>query len=148
MAVEKRITVIVVLDVQRAAHARRHLDDEAERAAIVAAADVGVEGGVNKIQTKGLANGPPAFARQNPAVPLPPERDDVVGGMVLHVDHVLDRMAVDFEQQVALADAELRRQAAALNGRDPSPGGLGRLWRGSHGARNSIVSVVARRRSP
>ncbi len=51
--VEERVAVIVVLDVQGAAHARRHLDDETKRAAVVAAADVGVEGRVGEIQAEG-----------------------------------------------------------------------------------------------
>src|SRR5512144_1535153 len=43
VAVQKRVTVVVVFDVQRSPHAVGHLQYEAERTQIVAAPDVNVE---------------------------------------------------------------------------------------------------------
>ena len=91
VAVQKRVAVVVVFDVQRPPHAIGHLQHEAERAQVVAAPDVDVERGMLKLDAERLIVVAPADAGQHHAVAPDLHLDPFVGGVELHVDHVFDR---------------------------------------------------------
>jgi len=133
VAEEKRIAVVVVLDVQRAAHARRVLQNEAERAEIVAASDVDVERRMFEFDAELLAVITHSARRGDDAVAFVFELDAIVGGVELRVDHVAQCAAVYGVQQVAAA------QAGGCGGGT----GFDRSDASTHGAESGVVVASA-----
>jgi hypothetical protein len=133
VAEEERVAVIVVLDVEGAAHARGGLQHKAERAQVVAAPNVDIKGRVLELQAKRLAIIALAAGTVRLAVTAVDQLHLVFGGIELHIDNVFDRLAVDFEQLVAGQQAELSRQGAGLDVADQAAMGFGGRLGGSHG---------------
>ena len=118
VSVQKRVTVIIVFDVQRPPHAVGHLQHKAERAQVIAAADVDVKCGMLEFEAERLIVVAPANASEDhPAAP-DLHLDPFVGGVELHIDHIFDRMPVHFDDLIADLQAGLSRETLRLDGGD------------------------------
>ena len=97
VAEEKGVAIVVVFDVQGAAQARRHLGDEAERAAVVATADA-IESGMGELQAQRLVVAP--FRLDGELLPAPahPQRQVLLGPVEPHVNRIAQTVAVDGKQ--------------------------------------------------
>ncbi len=124
VAVQKRITVVVVFDVQRPPHAIGHLQHEAERAQVIAAADVDVERGMLEFNAERLIVVAPADASQDHSTTPDLHLDPFVGGIELHIDHIFDRMPVDFDDLIADLQAGLGGETLRLDGGDDASVGM------------------------
>jgi hypothetical protein len=100
------------------------LDDETKRAAVIAAADIGVERRMGEIQAERGAGRPGGFAGEDPDAAPPSQSDDFLGGVELYVDHIRDGTAVHFEQPVARTDADFGRRAPPPHGGHQAAGFL------------------------
>ena len=104
--VEEREPVVVVLQVQAAAHALGQLVDEAERAVVVAGADA-VEDGRGDLDAEGLAGGLVDPHQPGQRRPGAADQDAEVArvGEALEVDDVARLVPVDAEELVAHGQA-------------------------------------------
>ena len=141
---QERVAEVVVLDIERAAHPGGGLIDEAEDAAVVADPD-SVRGGLGELQPQPFRTDVHAFLAGLPCRGLPAHLDGVRRRVEVDVDHVTYGVAVDRDERVSGAEADLLGDApwgdaldgehgkASLSGGHPLPPVCSPGGRHSHG---------------
>src|SRR5581483_11923966 len=105
---QERVAIVIVFDVQRAAQACRRLIDEAEDAVVVADANA-IRRRLRKLEAQAFRADVDAAPRACTSLALPDEVNGVGRGVEVDVDHVAHRMAVDRDERIAGAQADLLR---------------------------------------